>query len=58
MTTENNSFSKEYTNDLDRIIRQIITIQRSNYLENGESARGIPSEVKKIIEANINRLEQ
>ena len=33
------------------------SIENKNYLEKGESARGIQSEVKKIIEQNIDRIE-
>jgi len=40
---------------LDRIIRQLISKERANYLENGEAARAIPSEIRKIIEDQINR---
>ena len=40
---------------LDRIIRQLISKERANYLENGEAARAIPSEIKKVIEDKINR---
>tara|TARA_B100000767_G_C19356602_1_gene366080 strand:- start:370 stop:549 length:180 start_codon:yes stop_codon:yes gene_type:complete len=40
---------------LDRIIRQLISKERANYLENGEAARAIPSEIKKVIEDQINR---
>ena len=32
---------------LDRIIRQLISKERANYLENGEAARAIPSEIRK-----------
>jgi hypothetical protein len=42
--------------ELDKIIRQIVDKVRKNYLENGESARGIPGEVKRIIEANMDRV--
>lgn len=39
--------------EMDKIIRQIVDKVRRNYFENGETARGIPGEVKKIIEANM-----
>ena len=42
--------------EMDKMIRQIVDKVRVNYFENGETARGIPSEVKKIIEANIDRV--
>jgi hypothetical protein len=42
--------------ELDKIIRQIVDKVRGNYLLNGESARGIPGEVKKIIEHNVERM--
>ena len=42
--------------EMDKIIRQIVDKVRRNYFENGETARGIPGEVKKIIEANMDRV--
>ena len=39
--------------EMDKIIRQIVDKVRRNYFENGETARGIPSEVKRIIETNM-----
>lgn len=42
--------------EMDKIIRQIVDKVRGNYLENGETARGIPSEIKRIIEHNIDRV--
>ncbi|MFQ3621950.1 MAG: hypothetical protein SNJ73_00240 [Acetobacteraceae bacterium] len=41
---------------MDKIIRQVVDKVRGNYLQNGESSKGIPAEVKKIIEANIDRV--
>lgn len=42
--------------EMDKIIRQVVDKVRGNYLLNGESGRGIPAEVKRIIEANIDRV--
>jgi putative IMPACT (imprinted ancient) family translation regulator len=42
--------------EMDKIIRQIVDKVRGNYLENGETARGIPGEIKRIIEHNIDRV--
>ena len=42
--------------EMDKLIRQIIDRVRYNYLQNGETGRGIPGEVKRIIESNIERL--
>lgn len=42
--------------EMDKIIRQIVDRERGNYLQNGESGRGIPAEVKRIIESNIDRV--
>lgn len=42
--------------EMDKIIRQIVDKVRVNYLHNGETGRGIPAEVKRIIEANIDRV--
>jgi len=42
--------------EMDKIIRQIVDRVRGNYFQNGESGRGIPAEVKRIIEANIDRV--
>jgi hypothetical protein len=41
---------------MDKIIRQIVDKVRRNYFENGETARGIPSEVKKIIDSNMDHV--
>ena len=49
--------SEEFdTREMDKIIRQIVDKVRGNYFQNGESGRGIPAEVKRIIEANIDRV--
>jgi len=42
--------------EMDKIIRQVVDKVRGNYLLNGESGRGIPAEVKRIIEASIDRV--
>lgn len=42
--------------EMDKIIRQIVDKVRVNYFENGETARGIPSELKRIIEANMDHV--
>ncbi len=42
--------------ELDKIIRQIVDKVRGNYLLNGETGRGIPGEVKKIIDQNVERV--
>lgn len=42
--------------EMDKIIRQIVDKVRGNYFQNGETGRGIPGEVKRIIEANIDRV--
>lgn len=42
--------------EMDKVIRQIIDKVRGNYLQNGESARGIPAEVKRIIDNSIDRV--
>ncbi len=48
---------EEYNPDeMNKIIRQIVDKVRGNYFENGETARGMPAEAKRIIEANIDRL--
>ncbi len=43
-------------NEMDKIIRQIVDKVRGNYFQNGETGRGIPAEVKRIIEASIDRV--
>ena len=53
--SDNDSFYENDNTVLDRIIRQLISKERANYLENGEAARAIPSEIKKVIEDQINR---
>ena len=52
-TSADQSFNER---EMDKIIRQIVDRERGNYLQNGESGRGIPGEVKRIIEANIDRV--
>ncbi len=42
--------------EMDKIIRQIVDKERGNYFLNGETGRGIPAEVKKIIESSIDRI--
>lgn len=42
--------------EMDKVIRQIVDKVRANYLQNGEAGRGIPGEVKRIIENNIDRV--
>lgn len=42
--------------EMDKIIRQIVDKVRGQYFLNGETARGIPGEVKKIIDQNIDRM--
>lgn len=44
------------SNEMDKIIRQIVDKVRGNYFQNGETGRGIPGEVKRIIEASIERV--
>lgn len=51
--SDNSAFKER---EMDKIIRQIVDKVRRNYFENGETARGIPGEVKKIIEANMDRV--
>lgn len=42
--------------ELDKLIRQIVDKVRGNYFEHGETARGIPAEVRRMIEQNIDRV--
>ena len=42
--------------ELDKLLRQIVDKVRGSYFLNGETARGIPAEVKKIIDNNVDRL--
>lgn len=42
--------------ELDKLIRQIVDKVRGSYYLNGETARGIPGEVKKIIDNNVDLL--
>jgi hypothetical protein len=51
--SENRAFKER---EMDKIIRQIVDKVRRNYFENGETARGIPSEVKRIIESNMDHV--
>ena len=51
--SENRAFNER---EMDKIIRQIVDKVRQNYFENGETARGIPGEVKKIIEAKMDHV--
>lgn len=42
--------------EMDKIIRQIVDKVRVNYFHNGETGRGMPAEVKRIIESSIDRV--
>jgi len=43
--------------ELDKIIREIIEKERANYYEHdGATARGIPSQIKSVIEDSYKRL--
>ena len=42
--------------EMDKVIRQIVDKVRGQYFLNGETARGILGEVKKIIDQNVNRI--
>ena len=42
--------------EMDKIIRQIVDKVRGNYFLNGPTGRGIPAEVKKIIEQSVERM--
>ena len=42
--------------EMDKIIRQIVDKVRGNYFQNGEGGRGIPAEVKRILESSIDRV--
>ncbi|WP_288142946.1 hypothetical protein [Mesorhizobium sp.] len=53
--TEHDDLQAFNEREMDKIIRQIVDKVRRNYFENGETARGIPGEVKKIVEANMDR---
>ena len=41
--------------EMDKIIRQIVDRVRVNYFQNGEG-RGIPAEIKRIIESSVDRV--
>jgi hypothetical protein len=47
---------KELEAKLDAIIRQIISAERKNYLDNSERVRSITANVKSIIEENMERV--
>ncbi|PJI88484.1 hypothetical protein [Sphingomonas koreensis] len=42
--------------EMDKIIRQIVDKVRGSYFLNGETGRGMPGEVKRIIESSIDRV--
>lgn len=42
--------------EMDKIIRQIVDKVRGNYFQHGESGRGIPAEVRRILETSIDRV--
>lgn len=42
--------------EMDKIIRQIVDKVRVNYFQNGETGRGIPGEVKRIIDVSVDRV--
>ena len=43
--------------ELDRIIREVVSLHRKNFQENGERARSKLAAVKEVIERNINRIK-
>ena len=43
--------------DLDRIIREVVSLHRQNYFENGERARSKLAAVKDVIDRNMNRMQ-
>tara|TARA_B110000908_G_scaffold75662_1_gene91082 strand:- start:21 stop:194 length:174 start_codon:yes stop_codon:yes gene_type:complete len=47
--------SKALEDRLDAVIRQIISAERKNYLDNGDNPRSITANVKHIIEENMGR---
>lgn len=53
-----NSISTEAFDEreMDKIIRQIVDKVRGSYFLNGETGRGMPGEVKRIIESSIDRV--
>lgn len=55
MDVKNQSTQGFDLREMDKIIRQIVDRVRGNYFQNGEG-RGMPAEVKRIIEANIDRV--
>ena len=42
--------------ELDKLLRQMVDLERGNYFEHGTTGRGIPSKLKTIISDNIERL--
>lgn len=53
MTDRTKQFDEEYEKILDRVIREIVDAERSNFQANRERYRGIPAEVKRIIDNRI-----
>lgn len=43
--------------ELDKIIREIVSLHQRNYQENGERARSKLTEVKQAVERHINRVQ-
>ncbi len=43
--------------ELDKIIREIVSLHRRNYQENGERARSKIAEVKQVVERQMNRVQ-
>lgn len=56
MSDSEKKSNKEYDKTLDSIIRQIVEAERGNFQNNRERYRGIPAEVKKIIDNRIAEL--
>jgi len=42
--------------ELDRIIREVVSLHKKNFQENGDRARSKLSAVKEVIERNMNRV--
>ena len=53
MTNNDNNHDEDYAKLLDSVIRQIVDAERANYQNNRERYRGIPAEIRNIIDDRV-----
>lgn len=57
MECESEGKNQVKDDDLDKIIREIVSLHRRNYQENGERARSKLADVKQVIERHASKVQ-